>query len=395
MVENMTKKNNLKHLKICFFSSTSDKYGSEISLLELIDTIKAMGADCCVVLPVKGALFYEMQKRNVEIIVCPIKNWARKKTHFFKSILRMLYNICICIPLAIHLKKLKCNLIYSNTILVICGAIVSIILRIPHIWHIHEFGFEDQKLKFDFGETLSCQIMSLTTQHFICISKAIAQKYRPLLKHANLSIAYQSVSLIPQPLNPENIKNRFSEQSFRLIYMAQLTEGKRPFDAINATYLLKQLKYDVNLTILGSGAVSMMTQLNQQICSLGISDCVRFEGYTDYFYSFLTTSDICLVCSKKEGFGRAAIYAMKAGIPVIATNSGGTTEIVCHGVNGLLYPPGDSLGLAKCILTLITNQTRLKNMGRQGKKWADETFTQENYGRALEKILLSISRTKV
>jgi len=390
----ISKTNNLKYLRVCFFSSTSDKYGSEISLLEVIDTLKALGTDCCVVLPVKGDLYYEIKKRDVKIIVYPIKNWARKEPQFLKSMLRFIYNFIICIPLAIHLKKLKCNLIYSNTILVICGAIVSTILRIPHIWHIHEFGREDHQLKFDFGEQLSCKIMASTTQEFICISKAVANKYRLLLQHPGISIAYQAVSLIPKAENNANKKNSFPSQSCRLIYMAQLTEGKRPFDAINAIYLLKRLNYDVNLTILGSGSSEILNQLKYQTISLGISDCVRFEGYTDYFFSFLKTSDICLVCSMKEGFGRAAIYAMKAGIPVIATNTGGTPEVVRDGENGLLYPAGDQLALAKCILTLINDNELMKNMGRRGKQWADETFTQQNYGFALEKILKKISRTK-
>ena len=384
---------NLKHINICIFSSTSDKYGSEISLLELIDSLKNSGASFCVVLPSKGALYYELKKRNIKIIIYPIKNWARKKTFFLKSILRLIYNILICIPLIIHLKYLNYNLIYSNTILVFCGAFVSAVLQIPHIWHIHEFGFEDHQLKFDFGEKLSCKIMSLLSQKFICVSKAVATKYSTLLDKSKITTIYQSVSLIPEQ-KTIHLKehNTFSLDSCRLIYMAQLTEGKRPFDAIKAVYLLRKLNIDVNLTILGNGPSNFVKKLKKQCIKLNISNSIKFIGYTDYFFSYLKTSDICIVCSKKEGFGRAAIYAMKAGIPVIATNSGGSPEIVKSGVNGLLYPPGDILSLTKCILRLIYNKDLSQKMGMSGKEWVDNTFTQVSYGKELEKIFINISR---
>jgi hypothetical protein len=63
-----------------------------------------------------------------------------------------------------------------------------------------------------------------------------------------------------------------------------------------------------------------------------------------------------LVCSDGEAFGRVTVESMAQATPVIGSKSGGTAEIVDHGVDGLLFPPRDVASLADRIRTLILDE---------------------------------------
>ena len=70
-------------------------------------------------------------------------------------------------------------------------------------------------------------------------------------------------------------------------------------------------------------------------------------------------SHLLAVPSSYEGFGIVYLEAMHFGLPVIAGVAGGATEIVNHGVNGLLVPPGDATALARYLASLLPDRDLL------------------------------------
>ena len=88
-------------------------------------------------------------------------------------------------------------------------------------------------------------------------------------------------------------------------------------------------------------------------------------------------SDVYVSSSKHESFGKVLVEAMAAGLPVVATNTTGSREIVIDGINGFLVPIGDSQALAKKILFLFNNPAQAKAMGQAGRKMVKEKFDQQ------------------
>jgi len=123
-----------------------------------------------------------------------------------------------------------------------------------------------------------------------------------------------------------------------------------------------------------------------------LTNNVKFIGYVDDPSPFVRKADIALMCSRFEAFGRVTIEAMKLGKPVIGAKSGGTTELIRNNFNGFLYTPGNYRELAEKILTLYEHPDLLKEFGENGKKWANEQFTEERFGReiinTLQQVLL-------
>jgi glycosyltransferase involved in cell wall biosynthesis len=71
--------------------------------------------------------------------------------------------------------------------------------------------------------------------------------------------------------------------------------------------------------------------------------------------------------SDEESFGLAALEAMACEVPVIATDVGGLSEVVTHGVDGYLVPPRDVAAAAKYALEILSLPDRGRLMGQQAR----------------------------
>ncbi len=105
----------------------------------------------------------------------------------------------------------------------------------------------------------------------------------------------------------------------------------------------------------------------------------RLLGWRDDVAALLSAADVFVLPSRWEGFGLAAVEAMAAGLPVIATRVPGLSEVVAHGRTGLLLPPGDATALAEAIVELIEDPTLCARLGRAGRKRAGELFSLERF----------------
>lgn len=108
-------------------------------------------------------------------------------------------------------------------------------------------------------------------------------------------------------------------------------------------------------------------QLRQQVDDCKLNDAVRLVGFRSDVMRFYSAADIVVNSSiDPESFATVLLEAMACSKPVIATDAGGTREIVEHGVTGLLVPPKDSEHLAGGILTLLRDPERRRRMGEAG-----------------------------
>ena len=110
---------------------------------------------------------------------------------------------------------------------------------------------------------------------------------------------------------------------------------------------------------------------------------VRFCGWLSppQIEAYYKSADVVVVPSRWEGFGLVAAEAMRAGLPVIASDVGGLKEIVDDGVTGVLFPTDDVNALVRTISTLTDAQ--LRAMGRAGKERFLREFTMERTHREL------------
>lgn len=372
-------------MKVCFISHSSGRGGAERALLELVDALKERGVECYITLPRHGPLINELKNREVAYCIFPYRWWMGKNSPIWERIGRTILNLVMIIPVARKIKRWGCNIVCTNTITVCVGAFAARLLGLPHVWYIHEFGYEDHGLVFDLGSKFSLWLMNRLSTICIANSYAVAKKYRQYIDPSKVKVIYQSVS-VPQNVPAEKVA--FSPNAeIRCVIVGALQEGKRQEDAIRAIDKLVHMGIKVELCIIGDGDPKYRKYLHELVLKNKLDEYVKFVGYVENPFSFMKSADVVLLCSRYEAFGRVTIEAMKLGKPVIGARSGGTTELIRDGFNGLLYTPGDYEQLAEKIKYLYEHPDVARRMGENGLQWATERFNQTRYGEEMMAIL--------
>ena len=111
---------------------------------------------------------------------------------------------------------------------------------------------------------------------------------------------------------------------------------------------------------------------------------VVFHGLSFDIPSLLASADIFVLASRWEGFPMSILEAMRAGLPVIASNVGGVAEAVMEGETGALVPPDDVPALSSALRRLIADRDLRREWGTKGRQRFEAKFTFE---RMLEKTL--------
>jgi glycosyltransferase involved in cell wall biosynthesis len=109
----------------------------------------------------------------------------------------------------------------------------------------------------------------------------------------------------------------------------------------------------VGEALFGEAEVAYGNGLRRLADELDVAHRVEFRGHREDIGAELRSMDILVHASTTpEPFGQVLIEGMSAQLPVVASQGGGPKEIITHGVDGLLYPPGDVAALAQILLQL-------------------------------------------
>jgi len=121
---------------------------------------------------------------------------------------------------------------------------------------------------------------------------------------------------------------------------------------------------NLRLEIAGSGP--QREKLEALAADAGLGEQVRFLGWIDDIRSVLSRWDVFVMPSLEEGFPIAALDAMAAALPVVASRVGGVPELIEDGTTGWLVPPRDVESLTSRLRILLSDPDLRANMGASG-----------------------------
>jgi glycosyltransferase involved in cell wall biosynthesis len=384
-------------LRICFVSNCRRMGGAERVLLETIDVLTGKGIKCMVLVPGEGEFAKELSRKGIvhKIARSTSLSMSGKPSAWERCKAAVRFVIAVASAMR-YMVTWRCDVVFSNTVTVGHGAVAAKILSKPHIWHLHEFGREDHGFGFYFGERLSCRIVGSLSRVCIVVSKALAKKYRGLINPTKLIVLYPSMHLDLDERIPPALDRSLgvNDGSFRCIIVGGVFAGKRQEDAVLAFNLLKEQDFDGQLFVVGaSDDLEYRAKLDRMIGDLSLQDRVIFTGEVRDARPLIQTSDVLIVCSRSEAFGRVTIEAMLAGKPVIGASAGATPELVQDKFNGLIYEVGNPAALAEKMLYLYRHPGVAHDLGENGKHWASSVFTVARYSEELDSILGLIPET--
>jgi glycosyltransferase involved in cell wall biosynthesis len=366
-------------MRICFVTHASGRGGAELALLELLEGLISKGIGCNVLARKKGPFLDALDRLHVEwkLIDYP---WICSVRHQSLPIrvIRIVKSFLLAIPMAYHLKKWQCDVVYSNTVTIGAGALAARLACRPHFWLLHELG---HNFLFDLGEHRMANLMDRFSIGIIAGSHAVAKYYTRNIKPNKIRVIYQAVTLPDEEGNVRDLVPSNHNQLIQCIIVGALTVQKGQIEAIVALSEVVRRGVNAHLLIVGNGEKDFTSRLLQQVKDLGLEQRVKFYGYAENPITLIRAADVMLMCSNGEAHGRVTVEAMLVGKAVIGNASGGTTELIHDGETGLLYACGNHAQLADKIQYLYENPEERLKMGAAARIWAMDRFTQERYAR--------------
>ena len=127
------------------------------------------------------------------------------------------------------------------------------------------------------------------------------------------------------------------------------------------------------VVIIGQGP--LRAELAARAADLRLGSAVRLAGHRTDARMLLDAADVFVLPSRHEGMPLAALEAMDAGLPVVATRVIGTEEVVVDGQTGRLVPPEDAPALGAAVADLLGSAELRREYGRAGRRRYLENFT--------------------
>ena len=171
--------------------------------------------------------------------------------------------------------------------------------------------------------------------------------------------------------------NRFSPSRTSpvndLILVGRLSPVKRVDLFLKAIKQVRDALPDVKAVVVGDGP--LRSSLEQSAHELGIEHNVKFLGRQVHVERWLKQSRIFVLTSDSEGLSLAMMEAMLCGLPAVVTNVGDLGDMVKNGVNGHLISDHTPEAFAECIITLLTDTSRLNNFSHAARMSAERYKT--------------------
>ena len=123
---------------------------------------------------------------------------------------------------------------------------------------------------------------------------------------------------------------------------------------------------------------------------MGLHGRVLWAGYREEVAPILAAADMFVFPSFYDALPTVLMEAMAAGLPVVATNTGGIPEIIEHGVTGLLIQPGSSDALVEAVASLASDTDQRRMLAAAAKRKANGYFSDSAWTRRLRDVYTGV-----
>ena len=379
-------------MKVMFVGSDSAICGAGFSMIKLIEEEKRLGID---VIPIvkKGNTESILTKKQIRHYTVNAHSWIVSNEYpkfkiLFYRFIKTVLNIPCFFRYCKIIKKENPDIIHINALTTYTIALSAIVLKKPIVWHIRELIEED--LNGTFWNKKRAYKLMMKADYFIAISKCVENKYKNLVGNDKIECIYNGID-----------KNLFYCESHTIFCSDKIviTMAGRIVKEKGQGLCLKELaplirkNKNLILQFAGVGDERNVNEL-KNICKRENlpSSQVLFLGYVKDMSKLWQNTDIAIIYSKYEAFGRVTIEAKMAGALVLGYNSGGTSELIEDKIDGFLFDHNNTL---YNILVYVLNHKNLcRSVANVGRSKAVNIFTSKNNANNVYRVYKMILNKK-
>jgi L-malate glycosyltransferase len=383
-------------LRILFYSHTGQVGGAERLLLSTLGRLDRANFDPVLICPEPGAL----RKMGLDLGV-PAETTRVLDARFTwrpDHLVRYLKSFArVILDLRQKVIETDPDLIHANSVragLVVTAATLG--LKKQVVWHIH-----DLLPRHPFNSLIRTVGLLSRRTRMIAVAQASADRFigsfRPLKKRVTvIPNGIDLETFRPDPIAREAIRSELHLGADEPVIgiIGRLTQSKGQLELLHAFKRVVSEIPAATLLIVGAPAFNQEHEyealLKRTVSEPGTSDRVVMLGARDDVAVIMQALDLLIVNSSSEACCLVVLEAMACGVPVLATRTGGTPEIIEHGRNGWLIPLGDGDALATAIINLLRADELRAELGHRARETAIARFSTDRLIREIKLLYLAL-----
>lgn len=360
-------------MRILYVITKSEIGGAQTHLMEVVRYMHRAGHDVSVVTGTTGWLTNELAAIGVDYKILPD---LVREINPAKDIKTINY-ICRIMedkhPDIIHCHSSKAGIV---------GRIAGAIKNVPAVFTAHGWAFTSgvSPAKRIIYSAIEHMMLGITRK-VICVSEFDRQLAKRCFLHNYNRIVTVHNGIVDKNFN-SNIVKEYS-LSLKLVSVARFSHQKNNMQLIMAVEQINKLySGSLQLNMVGDGP--LLSEAQAYATSHKLENYVHFLGSRTDVDDILNQNDIFCLISNYEGLPISIIEAMRAEMPIIASDVGGVNELVQDGVNGFLIPRGNISELVDKLKYILEHKKLIKSMGKASRKNYEKEYTAD---RMTQKIL--------
>ena len=366
----------ISRTKITYIIPTLDSGGAERFFVDLIKNLDREKFEASLILYKRAGLWLgELEREGIKCVVLEKK---------------FLFDISNFIAIYKSIKEIGPDIVHTQLGADIYGVLAAKLAGIRSIVSTEVNTNINESYLYNCLKKFSLRFVD----RVIAVSSAVLNdaKKRYKINKKKLEVIYNGIEI--ERFSIKEKRNNFSDDN-PIVFgtIGRLTEQKGHINLIKAFSMLS----DKNAKLLIAGKGELKDDLNQLIITLGLQKRVELCGKV-LAPKFLNEIDVFVLPSIWEGMGIVLVEAALTGLPIIASDVGGVSEVVSS-EEAWLVEPGNIEDLRKTIDSLIINfetiETGLKieKANKRAREMFDITIIADNYQKLYQKLIRSYENT--
>tara|TARA_B100000963_G_scaffold260194_1_gene228457 strand:+ start:5176 stop:6291 length:1116 start_codon:yes stop_codon:yes gene_type:complete len=282
-----------------------------------------------------------------------------------------------------YLHKEKIDIVHTNDLRInLIFLIVCKIFRIKHLWH----------QRTSMPQSYLGQRIFLSCDKFVTVSNYISNQILGKFDDEKISRVYNPIDT--RMCSKKDILKRSESLTKKTIvvgYIANITSQKNPDVFVELAKIAKlQKNHRFEFVMIGRVNSDFLNQIELEKKQGRLDKNFRVMGFRKEIDDCLSKIDFLIVTAEGDGFGRTIVESMRAGVLVLALNSGGHTEIIQDGIDGILIEELNAKKFMYRLLEISNDKNLYQTMLIEAHKKTKIHFTTKQHVQEISEIYKEI-----
>jgi glycosyltransferase involved in cell wall biosynthesis/SAM-dependent methyltransferase len=381
-------------MKILFLSHSSGWDGAEQCLFHLLKGIDSRKYEAAVVLPGHGRLEEKIHELGIRSRLLEVGWWVKmipSSQHggFREGLERRVG------ALAEVIRQERADLVFTNTVVVVEGALAARLCGVPHVWHILELLSRDPDLVplLDLPDFYS--LLNALTDKVVVVSRSVQAEIGCFVKSEKIQVVYSGIEALNQHVCQDK-RRLFNLDPCNPVvsFVGRLSKRKGVLSLADTASLVLERLPNVKFVLAGADG-GVRDVLLKRLRKSSVEHAFLLLGQRSDPQDIMASSDVLVLPSLADPLPLVVLEAMRVGRPVVATRSGGAVEMVVDGETGFLVSVDDPSAMAEAIIALLANPEKSKLMGQRGKERVTTLFGYEQHVQSFQRVFDELAFRKM